>query len=146
MQDRETWGGYPPGDAAKVNGWHWVASVHFPERLVPAAWDAHYWTWWAGEERVVSFAARNWRYLGPCMLPDEVRATVRTARRKALDEARVAAMRACFGPPSHWPSDRPVGWHLDRPCTPEEASMHDNGCIDAARVITTLRDDPCAGA
>lgn len=62
-----------------------------------------------------------------------------TERARALNDARLAAMKARFGPPSMWPRPGyPVGWHMDRPCTPEEASHHDNGCIDAARAIGAL--------
>jgi len=53
-------------------------------------------------------------------------------------ECKRAIVRARFGPPSHWGADRPEGWHLDRPCTPEEASMHDNGCNDALMAVATL--------
>lgn len=41
-----------------------------------------------------------------------------------------------FGPPSNWEIEgRPDGWHMDRPCTPEEASMHDNGINDALTAL-----------
>lgn len=45
-----------------------------------------------------------------------------------------------FGPPSHWEvKDRPKGWHLVRPCTPTDASMHDNGINDALVAINELK-------
>ncbi len=48
---------------------------------------------------------------------------------KAINDRR-------FGPPSRWPvKGRPRGWHLERPCTPEEASMHDNGINDALMAL-----------
>lgn len=44
-----------------------------------------------------------------------------------------------FGPPSTWPvKGRPDGWHLARPCTPEEASQHDNGVNDALMALNEL--------
>lgn len=49
-----------------------------------------------------------------------------------------AIVNARFGPPSSWGGDRPKGWHLDRPCTPEEACMHDNGCNDAFAAVAKL--------
>lgn len=58
---------------------------------------------------------------------------------KTIEECKVAAFSARFGPPSSWSGDRPEGWHLDRPCAPEEAALHDNGCIDAAKEIIKLR-------
>ncbi len=62
----------------------------------------------------------------------------------AYERAARAAMSARFGPPSSWGADRPNGWHEDGPCSPREAAMHDNGCVDAFRAIRALtepRDD-----
>jgi hypothetical protein len=50
-----------------------------------------------------------------------------------------------FGAPSTWHiNGRPDGWHLDRPCTPEEACMHDNGINDALMALNEL-PAPTAG-
>lgn len=57
----------------------------------------------------------------------------------ALAAARTAVLMCRYGPPSMWAHINPQGWHLDRNCTPLDASMHDNGCIDAARAIMALR-------
>lgn len=44
-----------------------------------------------------------------------------------------------FGPPSMWEvKGRPKGWHLDRECTPQDASMHDNGVNDALMAINEM--------
>lgn len=44
-----------------------------------------------------------------------------------------------FGPPSSWPTNgRPKGWHLERPCTPTDASMHDNGINDALMALSEM--------
>ena len=43
-----------------------------------------------------------------------------------------------YGPPSSWKGSLPPRWHLDRPCTPRDASMHDNGCYDAILAIRRL--------
>lgn len=41
-----------------------------------------------------------------------------------------------FGPPSNWPvNGRPKGWHLEEPCTPTQAAMHDNGINDALMAL-----------
>lgn len=55
------------------------------------------------------------------------------------EECKRDAFNARFGPPSSWGGDRPEGWHLDRPCDPHEASMHDNGCVDAALALIRAR-------
>lgn len=45
-----------------------------------------------------------------------------------------------FGPPSHWEvKGHPKGWHLQRDCTPHEASMHDNGINDALMVLNEIK-------
>lgn len=47
-----------------------------------------------------------------------------------------------YGPPSTWPvKGRPHGWHLERPCTPEEACMHDNGINDALMALNEISRD-----
>jgi hypothetical protein len=46
-----------------------------------------------------------------------------------------AALKAGWGAPSMWGSLNPRGWHLDRVCTPTDASMHDNGTVDAAKAV-----------
>lgn len=44
-----------------------------------------------------------------------------------------------YGPPSTWPvKDRPEGWHLEEPCTPHDAAMHDNGINDALLAINEI--------
>lgn len=48
-----------------------------------------------------------------------------------------------FVPPSHWQvKGHPKGWHMQRPCTPEEASMHDNGINDALMALNELKLKP----
>lgn len=53
----------------------------------------------------------------------------------AFDAAVSACVGASYGPPSGWGDGRPRGWHLTEPCSPRDACMHDNGCMDAARRI-----------
>jgi hypothetical protein len=58
-------------------------------------------------------------------------------------EERRTIFRAIFsrryGPPSTWPvKGRPRGWHLERPCTPTDASMHDNGINDALMALNEM--------
>lgn len=61
-----------------------------------------------------------------------------TMRAKTIEECKQAIVNARFGAPSNWGDDRPHGWHLNRPCTPEEASHHDNGCNDAFIAVSAL--------
>lgn len=74
--------------------------------------------------------------------PEILKAERDEARRQAIKEAKQAIVNVRFGPPSNWKARRPVGWHLDRPCAPEEAAMHDNGCIDAFMAISALAEKP----
>lgn len=46
-----------------------------------------------------------------------------------------AVLKKAYGSPSSRNGKNPVGWHLDRQCTPTDASMHDNGIYDAIRAI-----------
>jgi hypothetical protein len=55
-----------------------------------------------------------------------------------IEACKRAIVGVRFGPPSHWEGASPKGWHLDRPCTPEEASMHDNGCNDAFKAVSEV--------
>ena len=92
-------------------------------------------------------AARRWPHLGSCERMARRRAFVEGAewaREAAFDDAVRAALRARFGPPSGWGSDRPDGWHLDRACGPAEAAYHDNGCVDAAKAIRALQSGDSA--
>jgi hypothetical protein len=60
-------------------------------------------------------------------------------RAQTISECKRAVLRAAFGSPSNWGSDRPKGWHLDRPCDAWEAAMHDNGINDGAFAIIRLK-------
>lgn len=64
-----------------------------------------------------------------------VREALERAEARAFDAAVSACTGAAYGPPSGWGADRPRGWHLPEPCSPRDASMHDNGCMDSARRI-----------
>lgn len=72
----------------------------------------------------------------------DAEATRDAARAAALEEARLHAMKARFGPPSTWARPGfPVGWHMASQCTPHDAAMHDNGCVDAAIAIRALAQE-----
>lgn len=44
-----------------------------------------------------------------------------------------------YGSPSTWSvKDRPEGWHLEEPCTPQDAAMHDNGINDALMALNEI--------
>lgn len=60
----------------------------------------------------------------------------------AMDAAVRAALSRRYGSPSSRRGRNPPGWHLDRDCTPTDAAMHDNGCIDSARAIRALPSPP----
>ncbi len=103
-------------------------------------WDAAVQCWTLGfYMKHPEEAAQAWRYVGPCLLPADVVARKAATAEAIRQAAKVAAMRARFGPPSMWQvPGRPAGWHMDRDCTPEEAAQHDNGCVDAMRAIAAL--------
>lgn len=64
-----------------------------------------------------------------------IQARFEEIRAAAFDAAVSACIGASYGPPSGWGDDRPRGWHLTEPCSPRDACMHDNGCMDALRRI-----------
>ena len=70
----------------------------------------------------------------------ELEAELGSLKAKTIEECKKAIVNVRFGAPSNWGGDRPRGWHLDRPCTPEEASHHDNGCNDAFMAVSALAD------
>lgn len=85
MTDQK-WDGRPPGEAADVDGWHWLR-VRDSGEAVPGSWNAMkgLW-WWDGCEGNSVLAAREVEYLGPCMLPEDVRTAVSLARRHAMEK------------------------------------------------------------
>ncbi len=83
--------------------------------------------------------ALGYTYVSPLYTEAEVAAREAAAAEAMRQQARVAAMRARFGPPSMWQvPGSPAGWHMDRDCTPEDAANHDNGCVDAMKAIASL--------
>lgn len=88
----------PPGDLAKVDGWHWVQVHNWAPRL--AEWQVAPYggrqPLWKDYERQRSctpdWAAREWgyRYVGPALTPAEA-ATLRAERDAAV--AAVARLR-----------------------------------------------------
>ena len=60
--------------------------------------------------------------------------------RAGLEKAAKAALQCRYGPPSMWKAENPAGWLLDDTCSPRDASMHDNGCVDAFKAIRALKD------
>ncbi len=78
-------------------------------------------------------------------LPAEEQAAIQARfeeiRAAAFDAAVSACVGATYGPPSRWGADRPRGWHLPEPCSPHDAAMHDNGCMDALRRIRLRQNE-----
>ena len=77
-------------------------------------------------------------------LPAEEQAAIQArfedSRAASFDAAVSACVGATYGPPSRWGADRPRGWHLPEPCSPHDAAMHDNGCMDALRRIRARKN------
>lgn len=74
------WDGRPQNP--ERDGWHWVQHLHVG---APAAWH-----WFRGRwESLLTAdeAAGGFRYLGPCLTPDQVSDRLVAARRDALAEA-----------------------------------------------------------
>lgn len=71
-------------------------------------------------------------------MPDPAQAS----RNAVIDECVKAAFSVRYGSPSSRHDKNPKGWHLPRDCTPTDAAMHDNGCIDAAKAIRALSTVP----
>lgn len=53
----------------------------------------------------------------------------------ALEWASQATLVCSYGPPSSWEGKNPRRWQLPDPCSPRDASMHDNGCMDVFKKI-----------
>lgn len=85
--------GYPLN--YEVDGWHWVITACGFGHPFPMSWDAIGRMWDAGDAGWVhaeDFATR-WRYLGPCIPPDELTAREQAAATmRALDAERDALL------------------------------------------------------
>lgn len=89
----DAWDGRPPGGAADQSAHRLLAAPTEGGRVeFSAIWDGG--CWWSSPGapvRPAEAAKWDWRYLGPCLTPDEVAAREAAARRAALEEAaRVA--------------------------------------------------------
>lgn len=71
-------------------------------------------------------AAARWRYLGPCLTPDQITARVEQARNKALEEAAAVARRV----------------EIPGECSPAEAHGRMTGALAAAEAIRALKEAP----
>jgi hypothetical protein len=69
---------------------------------------------------------------------DRLQGIAQSSRNAVIDECVKAAFSVRYGSPSSRHDKNPKGWHLPRDCTPTDAAMHDNGCIDAAKAIRAL--------
>jgi hypothetical protein len=113
MTERNGWPcqpGVPMNDES--NGWHWVCGHSPAEKPHPQFWSRHssgLFSWWSGRMWREDAAARHWRYLGPCLTPDEVDARVSEARRVALFDAHQRAL--LYANTSHHHRHLPVNPH-----------------------------------
>lgn len=61
-------------------------------------------------------------------------------RSPTREDVKRAILTAVYGSPSSRGGKNPPGWHLDRDCSPSDAAMHDNGCMDALKAVLALFD------
>ena len=85
----DAWDGRPQNP--ERDGWHWVMVAHGIGHPFPMMWGADGAMWDAGDAGWVlaEDLASRWRYLGPCLTPQEV-----AAREAAAAEAMRAACEA----------------------------------------------------
>ena len=94
----EAWDGRP--ENPERDGWHWLCAAVGIGAPYPMLWSADGKAWDTGDGWVFCTdpaLTERQRYLGPCLLPEEVAALVAAARREGAeamrgDAAKVAAL------------------------------------------------------
>lgn len=164
MAMADAWDGVPLNP--ERDGWHWLGrGGSKPE---PFDWSQAYGEWWfggsvdfGGEWKAPDYVRLNYRYLGPCLTPDEVAAREAAAaeamRKKASEHcARIAAFmplpdatsgaRACAGVVERLPlpAADALARALDAARAEEReacAQEADCGCAARADVLARLATD-----
>ncbi|GGG51400.1 hypothetical protein GCM10010964_43300 [Caldovatus sediminis] len=112
-------------------GWHWLRSVAGDLALCPMWWDAYRRAWRLSTGRLLWSSALlgdSWRYVGPCLPPDEMTAALAAARREGAEEMRTRAAALCL---------RRAHASAEDDLTPIEEAVRDEA-IYCARAIRAL--------
>jgi hypothetical protein len=93
-----------PGEPADSRPWHWVARVEDAGRTaLPIGWNGalRQWMVWDGSTVGPEEAARRFLYLGPCLTPGEIKASLEAASTGTSNDPPrgLAALVASATPP-----------------------------------------------